>query len=659
MQMNKLFLFKQITNDFWILFCGTITLVITFMILAQELNTKHAFNKRYEETLLFADNCFIGLKSTVPSEVLSDIDTSSLSLIPTVLPYRRAGSAAYNITQARFQDVVRGYCNLDASGLDTSKEIFVHWGTFLGEAIFDVNGKTIASGEYSARAQAIVTIPRGWTQNVLKIGFKARNLEKKSRSLPGPASLLPIFATQDINKIGKIDSSVKSDLMFGQVFRMGTYAAVLIVLLTMLGMGANYPDIRWMTLSLVTSYLSVFLEYNSHWSQKTVIYLREGLFDFSICTLSIALFSFARGVRFKIFPKICLFAFVLVEGMFFGLNLKLGWRYPQASMFVLLSTAGLLVYLEGLLHKETRSIQKKIIGLTAFSFATLNIPAEAFARETGVFYSDFILQLLSWGIGGVIAVDTVRNLARSKFLKSLAKDEVERRISLETKIKSELHHYHAVSVQVQEVVQDNILVGFSQTNNSVMTSNWILHSKLKDETYLMAFGDVYGKDIASAHTASFLTGMGRGLLSENLTYDEFFEKFSSAMHQGFKNEPVSTGVFLHFGKQGHVKLNNCSHPSVFVLKDMVVDTIRSDNPPLGVAENSFKVGTDFVLFGSDVLVLVASTFAKGAVVNQKISEYLGTLSCNTHAQELADLVLRWLRQCDPYGDHTVLCLKRK
>ncbi len=659
--LKKSSLMNLFSSDLWFLACGIIGFIVISHILVYEVKTKWFFQERYADTRIIGDDCVLSVTRANPDVPLSSVDTSASPLIPSVLPYRRPGSIVKDFKSAQHGDVIRGICNLSTKGFAPQHEIFVHWGTFFGETIFDVGGKVVSSGQFSGRAQAIVTIPRGWSEEILKVGFVTRRNNGILSNTPGPGSLLPIFITQDISQIEKIAASVKSDLLFNRAFGLGTYASILVVLLTMLSLGAKFPDIRWMTLSITSIFLCDFLDFDSQWTSRISVITKGVLYDFSVCALSIALYYYARGKSFRRFPKICFLVFVLLEVLFYGFEIRIGWRYSVAGAFLLLSISGFLLFIDADRNPGMRIKQKKVMGLFVFSAALINTPAEALARYTGIFYSDFIMQILSWSIGGMLAADAVKNLVKSQVLLAGSKHELEKRVLLEKNILSKFSLNALGTFQNNEAFSDLFALDYAKSSESTLNGDWSTRLCFEDGSVLIAFGETEGQGIDSALAAKTVMGIVSGMKRTTLDLLEVIENLDRVFKEIYNQQVTSSGVFIHFMKKGEVKIVNASHPGVLLLKGerggMEQVPIHRKAIGSGSLEHAGTQGYfEAHLFSGDRITIVNSPFMKGPKTT--LEDSLAVIR-ETSTKDYAKLICKSMKQRDEENEHSVFSLLSK
>jgi hypothetical protein len=623
---------------------------------------KTRFHEMYAGFTDLGADCRMAYFNLDYAKELSPSVPTTLTFRSTTLPYRRVDSFYNSITDAAQFNTVRVECNLKTDGLTPNAEVFIDWGRFIGDVVFDVDGQTFDRFHYQTLSHAAHVIPRHLVKKDMKVGFTARR-EPDQKKLPGTPTLLMIAATQDLKKFQELNVVFQRNFMFNEAFVLGTCAAILVMLLVMYLSKMRYDDVFWMTICLTATAVGSFVM--SHDDVSGMAWFStftDILYYLSIAALFMAIFSFARvRDRYQWFPKVSATCF----GILLLLQYFLGFRpmrlnYISAVLFVFCSIAGWIVYRSGVEEATFRSRRKYGFGLFVCFASAINVPFELFSRYTAIYWGDLIVLMMSWGMAALVAADGVRNLLRYRQNVDLLRAETERRVLMEKNLEMSLAMHGLSEATYLHGPDIPSFLSVSRTRRLAMVGDWIASIELKNHCVLVLAGDVLGSGAGASIAASAIMGFLAGSNGRFASAEEAIRSLNAVVKSMFRDQVMSTFVAVAYDEKSAFTIYNGSYAGVLISRGQgSVEVLMGTLPPLGALDDEIAPTAELVIHPDDSVILLNSGSSKGLRAMRNLSQFVAELSSKVaDPKEFAATMCQELESRDPQDEHVVVCIRK-
>lgn len=643
--------------------CFGIAVFTLSSTLGKILKERRTIHSLFAGLVPAGDQCHVGKTSLVFDNTRQDFSTwmSGLSLKPSVLPYRRMGSEVFKMGGLRVGESFVVSCSIETKSFRKDKDLFLNWGPFGGSATAYVNGTYLESWSDKDASNFVMVIPSSWhnAKDFITVSFVTTPAVAPTLPFPGPSSLVPIYATQDISRLESLAVETKTLPLKASSLMLGSLGAILLMLALIWIFGAGFPDIRWMTLSLTASLLATHI--SLEWTSSTgiVVVLRKVLFDASIASLTITAFYFFRSERRRWFPYFVMALFCALELMYHVFEVRLGWAYISSTLYALMGVVGLVYFVESLGSNGPRRGLKICVALLLLLVGFFEAPHEAKMSYTGVFYGDMIQLLLSWGMASVISAESVQNLMRSQVLLKMKDVETKRRIQAEQNTEISLALHGMFDLRSVADAPSNFSFAVSRSHKITLSGDWMCTLTGRDGSSVAVFGDIYGGGLGASLAASALLGYVSSQSDQVDKASSFLKHLNIATRRMFRGDVMSSAVVIRMRTDGLCELYNAGHAGVMIAReDGSIEFVKALMPPLGAMVDFEVKGIEFNLHSDDRIIAVNSGGAKGARGLRAISKMIRDLSETENLSVVCDEVCKSLEIIDPDDDHVVACFRR-
>ncbi|MCX6116412.1 MAG: hypothetical protein NT027_02635 [Proteobacteria bacterium] len=570
---------------------------IGFLVVDYRLN----FLSIFEDVVQIGDDCQIGKFQGSDLVKNGVVDDANLKMHTSPLPYRRVDAKVSQLKPFPNGSSVRVKCELKLTDMDRSKDIYLNWGPFVGKASFDLDNVVVSEGSFSGADGSLVVIPKQWQKDRISVGFIATQI-KDSNHPPGPSSLIPLYVTQDFSKISKIESNMTKYASFSKVISLGALLVVLGLLLFMLIAGAWYLDTAWMTISTALAFGTTYIAYRSYWGSYLISNLNQTATNLSIYSLAIAIVFYSRSHRLWRLPQVFLVGFVILEAMNTIAQIKFGWRYTVVGAYGAVLISGIFLLMDSYRNRDERFFEKSIFAIVVIVLCLINIPLEASARSTGIYFGDIIQLALSIAAAFFLGVQSAKNLIQSKKLKEAIEQEIVNRKSAEGR------YEFSSEFQTMNIVDSRAANGNSyglviQTEKIGLSfGDWLYCVKSEVGITWVLLGQIHGNDLMASMKASRLIGKFQlvfqlprcnhaSSLSELLSETELKENLSE----------LKSYTLLAYRENGHCEMISLGMPKISIGKANGAIEVIPFNPlelPVSLQE---KMPIGFVFHVGDSL----------------------------------------------------------